>query len=1166
MHIRSVEFPDRLVEAHREGRLVLFVGAGASRDDPSSLPDFKGLTRSILEAGAAEDLLERLERDEPLDTLLGALDERDVDVHRLVAELLDPPGSQPNVLHHAIASVAGAGRDVRVVTTNYDRHLSTALETAGVHADEYTAPALPMGNDFEGLVYLHGSLNQDPRHLVVTDQDFGRAYLRDAWAARFLERMYDEFLVLFIGYSHGDVVLRYLARSLSSAKPRFLLTDQPDDGDWRTLGIVPIGYDLIDESHDRLPEALEAWAAEASRGLLDHRHRVRELVTAAPTGVPEHESYLEATLADPDRVRFFAEFAEHDQWLPWAAQRPQFRQLFDARAELGPANSTLGQWFVERFVLSEERTAGALSTVREAGGKLSPHLWGILAQAVWTADTRPAWLGPWLVLLVEQAPPGGLDLLEYLLSDMQMPNDRAEALLLFERLTQPKVALDVSLFDQEPRMKVEIPGHHHWLHEAWTKQLMPALPAIAPDILSIADRHLRRAYELLVAASGDRRPFDGLSYSRSAIRSHPQDEYPEPFDALLDAARDSLEAALDANLPIAVGYLDSWSSTTAPVLRRLAVHGMTHRSDVTASDKVVWLLDRDLLFDTESRPEVFELLNRTAADLDDDVGAWLVSEIREAPDEGDDELRDRVRYDRLAWLLDVAPELPGARALLEDVQSRHPEWRPSDHPDLRFVMETSWHPPSPPMTADELHDELRKDPHAVLDKLGSYQDAESGSSTALRDVLDLIAGTVREHPSDGATLIEAAGDSATAIASAVIRGWSRAELSDDSAEVVLARLRELNLSDLVHVVADLLASGGQQEGFPTEWFRFDAARELADDVWGVLNHHPSATSTDDWLVRAINHPAGKLAQFWIRAVASDWKAAGDSWSGLHQDLASPLERMLESGSSSTAMVEPVVASKLRFFHEADSDWALRHVLPLFDWDTPDRALRAWHGFLCWGRPTEPLLEAGLLDQYLNLAAHADQLSDELRRQLAKHLAGIATSRDPAPGAWLGRFTAIADETLRAEWISAIRWMVRDLPVDEVARQWTGWIKPYWEGRLRTVPVALTVKEASAFASWLPHLGSVMGEAVELLLRQPASLDGNPLTLRDFADAGDLLDSQPQQIATALAHLLEHTTGRFHDCGTLRDLFHRLASEADQDSLTRVREHAIRLGCDGAAEW
>jgi len=50
--------------------------------------------------------------------------------------------------------------------------------------------------------------------LIVTDEDFGRAYLNDAWAARFLDRMFATFPVLFVGYSHSDTIMKYMARGL----------------------------------------------------------------------------------------------------------------------------------------------------------------------------------------------------------------------------------------------------------------------------------------------------------------------------------------------------------------------------------------------------------------------------------------------------------------------------------------------------------------------------------------------------------------------------------------------------------------------------------------------------------------------------------------------------------------------------------------------------------------------------------------------------------------------------------------------------------------------------------------------------------------------------------------------------------------------------------------
>lgn len=46
---QEVEVPGELVSAHAEGRLVLFVGAGASIGPPSGLPTFRKLAETLCE-------------------------------------------------------------------------------------------------------------------------------------------------------------------------------------------------------------------------------------------------------------------------------------------------------------------------------------------------------------------------------------------------------------------------------------------------------------------------------------------------------------------------------------------------------------------------------------------------------------------------------------------------------------------------------------------------------------------------------------------------------------------------------------------------------------------------------------------------------------------------------------------------------------------------------------------------------------------------------------------------------------------------------------------------------------------------------------------------------------------------------------------------------------
>ena len=132
-----------------------------------------------------------------------------MDVHLRVRDLIAREDSKANELHEAIIGLASAAPALRIVTTNYDRHLSGLLPRG---VDEFEAPALPLGADFRGLVYLHGSVCQDPNRLVVTKADFGRAYLSEGWAAQFLKSLLGDLAVVFIGYGLKDTLVQSLSR------------------------------------------------------------------------------------------------------------------------------------------------------------------------------------------------------------------------------------------------------------------------------------------------------------------------------------------------------------------------------------------------------------------------------------------------------------------------------------------------------------------------------------------------------------------------------------------------------------------------------------------------------------------------------------------------------------------------------------------------------------------------------------------------------------------------------------------------------------------------------------------------------------------------------------------------------------------------------------------
>ena len=381
----DVELPQAVIDAHREDRLVLFVGAGASVDAPSGLPLFDKLARQLA------DLARVPFKDKvALDFFLGSMPEN-FDTYRHTRDIIARKDSAPNTTHAALVRVASSIGQLRVVTTNFDNHISSAATAEGIEvSDTWIGPALPLGEDFAGIVHLHGSVLRDPRELVLTDKDFGRAYLTNAWATRFLLPMFQKFTVLFVGYSHDDPIMRYLALGLPSGTPRYAFTTAKEatDAKWTRLGVKTIGYPVEGQNHTALVAALEAWDLRARMGQTEHRARIVELVTGGPTLTPVDYDYLVAQLETADGAREFVQAvaavdpSPRVAWLHWAEDLPRFKAIFNSQ-DGDAAASILGNWFCQDFIALPELHGAALQTVQRLGQSLGS---GLFRAACWAAD------------------------------------------------------------------------------------------------------------------------------------------------------------------------------------------------------------------------------------------------------------------------------------------------------------------------------------------------------------------------------------------------------------------------------------------------------------------------------------------------------------------------------------------------------------------------------------------------------------------------------------------------------------------------------------------------------------------------------------------------------------------------------------------------------------
>ena len=323
----GLNIPDELLEERDNGNVVFLCGAGVSY--LAGMPNFLGLAKHVVkELGTPEDA--------PSRAMLSMWDDRNIaadarpsldQIFNLLQQEYEPAESdfliakrlrtKPRTnlsAHETILRLSkSADGKPQVVTTNFDRLFEKAAHRK---VKTHVAPALPdlAGvQSFDGIVYLHGQINHrikrgEGRHeLVVSSSDFGRAYLAEGWATRFVRELLDQYIVVLLGYSASDPPVRYLLQGLHTRgrgrRARLFAFDSGTEEEvrhrWRDSGVQAFAYPSTDADHSALWNTLSAWAERAD----DHlawRQKIVDLATWAPRTLSPHERGQVASLIRTD--------------------------------------------------------------------------------------------------------------------------------------------------------------------------------------------------------------------------------------------------------------------------------------------------------------------------------------------------------------------------------------------------------------------------------------------------------------------------------------------------------------------------------------------------------------------------------------------------------------------------------------------------------------------------------------------------------------------------------------------------------------------------------------------------------------------------------------------------------------------------------------------------
>lgn len=278
--------PDDLLIALDQGRVVFFCGAGVSQAR-AGLSNFADLAKKVLDRlgagrGSPARRLLAVALETPAIEGVGnviatdrvfSLLEREFeasDIYEAVSVALQSAPDVDVSAHRVILDLAGHGaEDIRLVTTNFDR----LFERCDPEIQSFGPLHLPdlKRTDIRGIIHFHGRVKEDysgadEEGFVLSSSDFGKAYLADGWATRFIQSLLAKYSIVFLGYSADDPPVHYLLEALkgsSQARGRMFAFQAGENAAvtalWDQKGVTAIPYSSANY-HSALWKSLEAWA------------------------------------------------------------------------------------------------------------------------------------------------------------------------------------------------------------------------------------------------------------------------------------------------------------------------------------------------------------------------------------------------------------------------------------------------------------------------------------------------------------------------------------------------------------------------------------------------------------------------------------------------------------------------------------------------------------------------------------------------------------------------------------------------------------------------------------------------------------------------------------------------------------------------------------------
>jgi hypothetical protein len=608
-----------------------------------------------------------------------------------------------------------------------------------------------------------------------------------------------------------------------------------------------------------------------------------------------------------------------------------------------------------------------------------------------------------------------------------------------------------------------------------------------------------------------------------------------------------------------------WFPSGCRLLKRLAIFGVAE-AHWDADRKMNWLLENDLLHAYGYKPEVFLVLQKNYADATENLRKKIVERALSGSVSLEGRTKEYEIYNLVHWLAESAPQCSVTKQQLDALVVAHPDFGPREQPNLDWwTGQGGWVSPMSPVGTEEI---LSSTPEKLLADLASAKrDEFMGPSREglLYKVSDAVARNCDWSLSLARALQERDLREAD-LWRAVAGGWKQADLTDEQWKNVLTIIDDTDpiATDAVFEVAQLIENGISKASHAIPIECFSLAVHVSETVWSacMARDEENTEKVEDWLLVAINRPAGTLVTFWLKMLSRLREQAGKLWAGIPTQHTGILANVLTGHSHAATVGRVLIASQVFFLFGLDQDWTEHNVIPLFDFSqNSERAKQAWHGYLGWGRWNEELLTYLMPRFEETFSRLHSTFGKEHRGRFCEYLAGIAcqSSIKPIESGWLNRFLKSVTDEERVLWASHVRTTLRGMKEPATESAWKSWVGYYWRTRIEGIPVPLAVSEASQMAEWAIWFKTSFPDAASNVYRGPVPKLEYSILFEELSES-DLLVRHPVTVARFVVYLLKNRVLPLYSFDSVEKIVYGLRPSPDtRNDLLEICQQLAELG-------